>query len=312
MLNFETYKALDSKCVKLAKQTHNTIDAAIRRKIVNSIIYRAYGALETVDSPFWNRTIALTVAADQEHLKDTVTNGGTITAIDSTTKTITRSAGTFPAGALVDIVVVTKATSLVAGQWKARITVAGAAATYVKIGSGTEVTFNSATQACFVNVMKTLSASSASIADQYVKNVVSVFDDQGTSGNRRVFDHVDDPRVFSNLHDEPFRVSSICWRQEGDTIFLFVGEDATAPGVVQAEVVSKPTIFTEATAANAIDLPPELNEQITDEVVAAYLMQAGNAVPDDLQKRLAEYQTRYQSKAASKQEAAEVEQHKSE
>ena len=311
MINFETYKGMDSKCVKLAKLTHNAIDPAIRRNIFNALVYRLYDAQDSLDSPFWNRTITLTVADDLEELADTVTNGGIITAINSTAKTISRSTGTFPAGAIVDVVIANKTTGAKVAQLKGRISVAGATGTYVKIGTGTEATFASATHVCFVNVMKRLSATSATISDQYVKKVLKVFDDQGTGNKERVFDWITDPREFGNLWDSAFRASDVCVYQEGETIQFFVGSGATALGVVQAEIVAKPTLYTEATAANKIDLPPELNQQLTDELVAEYLRQAGQPIPDDVNKRLAEYQTRYGAKESEKQKEKENERHRS-
>lgn len=304
--NYMTFKELDAKCRHLSKISDKEIAPGVRQKIINDLIYKLYGLLDGVNHPFWNRTITLTVAADAEQLKDTVTNSGTITAIDSTAKTITRSSGTFAAGAILDIVVVTKSTSLVAGQWKARVSVAGATGTYVKIGSGTEITFNSATQVCFVNVMKKLSASSASLDNDYVKQVVKVFDDQGTGNKERVFTQYKDAERFGNAWDDPFMVSEMAWYQRGGDIDIFVGSSATAAGVVQAEVVTKPALYTDATASNDLDFPPEENSMVTDEITAEFLRTANKDVPSELTQRLGLYAKRYEASAGDRQKAMEI------
>jgi hypothetical protein len=306
MKNYLTYSEIDSKCRKLAGVSENDIITPVRQAIINDLIYKIYGLLDGVNHPWWNRIISLTVGADQEELKDTVTNGGTITAIDSTAKTIARSSGTFPAGAILDIVVVTKSNDLIAGQWKARVTVAGATATYEKIGTGTEVTYASATHVCFVNVMKKLSATSADLSTQYVKDLIKVFDDQETGTKERVFDRIKDPRIFGNTHKDPFHTKRIAWYHGGDTIYFDIGATATAIGIAQAEIVACPTLYTDATENNTLDIPPAENQMLTDEVVSEFLKQSGNPVPSDLAARLTLYQKRYESSVADRLKALEI------
>lgn len=308
MRNYLSFRQLDFKCLELAGLTDNDIDPATRQFIVNDLQYKIYGLLDGVNHPAWNTVVTLTVAADQEHLKDATTNGGTITAINSTTKSIARSAGVFPAGAILDIVVVKIADNLVAGQWKARVSVAGATATYVKVGTGTEVTFDNSLHVCFVNVMNKLSATAASLEDSFVKDVVKVFDDQATGSKERVFELKTDARAFGDMHRNPLKAGVIGAYRRGDSVEFFVGAGATALGVVQAEVITKPGLYSDATADNAMNIPPEENQMLTDMVVAEYLKKVGKPTPADLQGRLALIQQRFAAAEADRIKALEVKQ----
>lgn len=296
----------DSKCRKLAGISENDIEPRIRQTIINDIQMKIYGLLDGINNPFWNTTITLTVGADQEHLRDAVTNGGTITNIDASAKTITRSSGTFVVGSILDIVIVTRSSDLIAGQWKARVIAAGATATYEKIGIGTEVTFNSTVHVAFVNVMRRLSATSASISTQYVREIVKVFDDQDTGNTERVFFKKTDPREFGRLHKDFAYQKLVAWYQAGDDILLRVGANASVLGIVQAEAIIKPTLYTDDTENNEFTIPPEHNQILTDEVVAEYIKNQGNPVPQDIAGRLALYQAQYQAAAANRAKALEA------
>ena len=305
MKNYLSYGKLDSKCIHIAGLDEQDLNPDVRQSIVNDIIMDAYGLLDGVNHPFWNRTISVTVAGDNERLKDNVTNGGTITAVNSTTKNVTRNAGVFVAGSLLDIVIVAKATSLGVGQWKARVTIGGATATYENIDAGTEATFVSADHVCFINVMRKLSASSGDISSQYVKKVVKVYDDQDTGSKQRVFYEKKDARKFGNLHNDPSEAKYISWYHNGNTIDFFVGASATALGIVQAEVIAKPALYTDATKDNEVDFDPEMNKMLTDQIVAEYMKKAGKGLPQDLESRLATYPKR--AEAAQGDQVKELE-----
>ncbi len=85
-----------------------------------------------------------------------------ITVINSSTKVITRGTGTFSAGSLVTITLVTIATGDIAYQWTARLITSGASATYTVV-EGTDSTFASATQNCSVVVVGTRSVNPSTL-----------------------------------------------------------------------------------------------------------------------------------------------------
>jgi len=307
--NFSTYSEIDSKCRKLAGVSENDIITPVRQAIINDLIYKIYGLLDGANHPWWNRFISLTVPGDLERLADTTVNGGILTALSASAHTVTRSTGTFAVGTILDIILVLRSTGAGVAQYKARVTVGGTGVgTYEVIGSvtGTETTYASATHCLYVNCMKKLSATSADLSTQYVKDIVKVFDDQETGSKERVFDRIKDPRIFGNVHKDPFHTKRVAWHHSGDTIYFDVGATATAMGITQAEVVACPTLYTDATENNRLDIPPAENQMLTDEVVAEYLKQSEKAIPNDLGARLALYQKRYESSVADRLKALEI------
>ncbi len=305
MLNPFTFRQFDAYCLHLAKLAPNELNPNVRMSVINVMTHKIFGLLDGVNDPFWHESLVLIVAADQLELKDTVTNGGTLTALDSTAKTVTDSTNAFVAGSLIDVVMVTKATSLIKAQFKARIKNGGLVGTYVKI-AGTEATFASGTDVLFINVMKTLSATTADLSSDYVAKIIEIFDDQGTGGNKRLFDLYSDPRSFAEAWDDPNMDNRIAALHYGDTVELLVGASATAPGVVQALIKGKPPIFTEATKNNTLGTPSQENAMLTDEVVAEFCRQANKPISDVVQKNLALYQKRYDDAAAARSKSIET------
>lgn len=308
MLNYTTYSEFDSECRKIAGINDKQLSTAVRQKIINDAIYKVYGLLDGANHPWWNRVITLTVADDLEHLTDeNGKTGGVVTALNATAHTVTRSSGTWAAGTLLSILLITKATGVLVGFYQARVTVAGATATYATIGTiiGAETTYSAATHSLFVGCMKKLSATSADLSTQYIKEIVKVFDDQGTGSKERVFRLVKDPTYFGGIWDDPLEVSEVFAYHRGNTIEFSVGSSATAMGVVQAEVVGKPAIYTDATKSNALDCPPDENSTLKDEVVAEFIKASGGTVPEPLQNRLALIEKRVESAMLNRVKAEE-------
>lgn len=308
MNNFTTFAQFDSECRKIAGINDKAISTAVRQKIINDAIYKVYGLLDGSNSPWWNRVISLTAADDVEHLADTTVNGGILTALDASLHSVTRSTGTFAAGALLDITLVLRSTGARVAQYKARVTVAGAAATYEVIGTpgGTETTYVGATHCLYVTVQKKLSATSADLSDYYVKEIVKVFDDQGTGSKERVFKLVKDATAFGGIWDDPLEVSEVFAYHRGDSIEFSVGTSASALGTVQAEIIVKPAIYTDATKNNALDCPPDENSTLKDEVVAEFIKTVGGTVPEPLQNRLALIEKRNEAAMADRIKAMEL------
>jgi hypothetical protein len=313
MQNYQTYAEFDSLCQNIAGMSPNEIQPMVRQRIINDFIFQVYGLMDGTNHPFWNRTISLTVASDLEFLCDTVTGSGILTALNATAHSITRSTGTFAAGTLLGISLVTKATGIKVAQYLARVTVAGATATYEIIGSvtGSETTFNSSNHVLFVNCLKKLSATSASLGSNYIKEIVKVFDDQGTdilgaTGKERVFNTDHDAKRFGNRSQDYLSASDVFVYHAGDTIYFFVGSSATALGVVQAEVIIKPTIYTDATKTNLLDCPPEENGALRDSVVAEFMKAINKPVPADVAKGAAALQAKVQAAQADRIKAMEM------
>jgi hypothetical protein len=256
--------------------------------------------------------LTLTVSNDLERLTDV--NGGLggaeeiVTALNATTHQITRSTGAWAAGTLLDILLITKATGVLVAMYKATVTVAGETATYAAVGTilGAETTYAGATHSLFISGMKKLSATSASLGTNYVKEIVKVFDNAGTGGAERVFDTIKDSKLFGNAWDDPLEVSQVKVYHSGDTIYFSKGSSATALGTVQAEVVVKPGLYTEGTKNNAMDCPPEENGALRDSVVAEYIKATGGQVPSSFAQGAAVLQARIAAAQADRIKAMEI------
>lgn len=290
MKNNLTFGQLDYLCMKAAGNLNESdIFKGVRQGYINSRLMKVYALLIGLNDPFYNRTTSLTVAADQERLADFTTNGGIITAINSTTKTIVRSSGVFVAGSIVAVTIYELAgTGIVVAQWIARITTGGATGTYTVL-SGADATYLLADHGATVTVIKSLSVSTADLSGTYFRSIVRITDPNYTTtpgAKVRLFDRIEDPQVFYNLDKDPFAKDRIAWYLRGDTVDFFVGSTANAMGTPTAEYQGKPGVFTDSTVDDVIDLPPEYNQVLIDEVTTAYVIDRGKKVPDDVAARL--------------------------
>jgi len=290
MKNFLTYGKLDYTGMKAAGNlTENDINKNVRQSYINNRMMKIYALLDGLNDPFYNRVTTITTSADMEQLEDSA-HSGIITAINATTKVISRNTGAFSAGDILFIAyaIYTGGSSIAIDQaWIARVTTGGANAVYTVL-HGSDVTL-SATYAASVQVLKSLSVSSSDLSGVYFKNIVRISDNKYTStpgAKIRVFDAVTDPNVFYNLDKDPFQADRVAWYLRGDTVDLFVGVSAISLGTVTAEYRGKPGVFTDATVDDVIDLPPEYNQVLIDEVVTAYVIDRGKAVPEDVATRL--------------------------
>jgi hypothetical protein len=305
MKNYLTFLALESLCRREAGISEDQVDPAARRFIVNNKMMKIYQMLDGLNDPFYDRSTALTVAADQELLKDTAVNSGIVNAIDSSAKTITRNTGTFVAGSIVSITLWTASTGVIVGEWLARITVGGATATYVKIGSGTEFTLTGSQGASLI-VVKTLSTTTIDMSSFYVKDVLKVYDDAAAASAERTFRRIADPVIFGEAHRDPLYDSEVLYHQRGDDLMIFKGTSATALGNVSMQYRTKPTVYTSANETSEALIPPENNQMLIDEVVASFMQQGGKALPDSLNARLAQYSKVYEAAAAEKAKSLEA------
>lgn len=292
MLNFLTFAQLDYQALRVAGLNDSDIWIGIRQNYVNGKLMKIYGALDGVNDPWYDKSTQLTASVDQELLKDVLTNSGTISAIDATASTITRSSGSFVAGSMIYVVLLDNAVAgVIHAQWSAKIVTGGATATFSVI-TGTAMSLGGYGAA--VLVVKSPSTLSASISALYVKSIQSIYDDNYTTTPgelNRKFDEIKDPARFFDFPFDMGAQKRVGWMQQGDTIKFTVGPSAIALGNVYANYRGKPALFTTATSANIIDIPPELNQVLIDESSAAYLTHVGKPLPNDLQSRLATYET---------------------
>jgi hypothetical protein len=298
MKNYLLFGALDTKCLQAAGLNESAINPLVRQAIINDKMFKIYRMLDGLNDPFYNRSGVLTVATDQEYLKGSDL-GGVVTAVDATLHTIARSSGLFTAGSVLSLTAYDKATDALS-QFIAVVVTGGATATYAVI-SGTE--FNWPPMApveLFVAVLKTLSVLSIDLSTYYIKDVTKVWDNGGVAGDVRVFDPIVDPVIFQYLPGDFWHKTRVAWHFRGDVLQLDVGVNATALGVVQVEYRGKPALFTDTTIGNEIDIPPEDNQILSDEVTAEFLSQKKLALPPELAAKIGRYKEMYDAAEADK------------
>jgi hypothetical protein len=301
MKNDLTFNKLRSMALQQTETTENDVPPGIMQSYINMCLQKIYQILDGLNDPFYNMASTLTIGDDIEFLKDSA-QAGTVTALavnqDGDIE-ITRSAGTFAAGAILDISLVNKDTGEMVRHCIGRVATGGATGT-VGIISGTMIDYAAATYRLTVGVIKTFSDDAADISTVYVKDIVKIFDDAGANSVERVFDQITDARVFGMLHKDPFKAARVAWYQRGDVIQFFVGASATALGVVQMEYRGKPNFYSDATENNEILLPPAYNVMLFDEVALMILRHVKKAPPADMLQRAEQYRAIYEASAGDK------------
>lgn len=309
MKNYLTFAQLDSLCRKSAGNlSDNDIYPVTRQVYINTKLMKIYGMLDGLSDPWYNKNMQLTVAADQEFLKDTATSSGIITALDASAKTITRSSGVFVAGSVVYISMSAFATGIVTHQAIVTILVGGATATY-GIVAGSLTTLVGATHSVSSIVIKSMSATTADLSGYYVKDITTIYDNMYTAvpgAGTRVFDKVLDSKVFYNRELDFNALKRVAWYHQGDSILFKVGSSANALGSVYCDYRGKPALYDDATAGNIIDIPPENNQMLIDEVVASFLIEIGKPMPVEIQGKMETYQKMYEASAANQAKAMEI------
>jgi len=305
MKNFSTWRQTDFAQMGMAGITENDVPRLTRQRICNSIVMKLFAVMDGENDPFYNFTAPLTVAADQEQLKDASTNGGVITAISAITNTVTRNAGVFVAGSIIEVMIWTKATSLIAFQWTARITVGGSTGTWVAI-SGTPGTFAGADHGVAVHVKKTLSVTTVDLSTLYLRKIVKVWDNGLTGAKDRVFYLTPDSRKFTEDYRNPDLEGEIRAYHRGDTLELAVGGSAAALATAQMEYEGKPNVYTDATENVEILIPPEWNYFLQDEMEFQYRKYGKKSVPDGLAERMAAYEKMFTAKLKDKARSEEA------
>lgn len=250
---------------------------------------KVFGLLDGLDDPFFNKQVTVVSVPDTEILKDTTNNGGTITAIDATAKTITRSTSEFLEGTILYIT--TFSGGSIIKQWVARVTETAATATYV-ILSGSDGTLG--TQSCSVILYAPYGENHVDIGDLYVHRITKLWD-VDPDGRDRTLDQVFDGKMFTELGNDPFMDDRVAFYHNGDRLNFFVGESAdviNAPLILEYRKKPTPYVYG-GTDSNEVGLPPEHNQMLIDEIVSQYMTLSGRPINPELQGRLQEYSAKF-------------------
>ncbi len=148
-----------------------------------------------------------------------------------------------------------------------------------------------------------LTNNQADVSGLLLQGITVIFDD--AVGARRLFYPQQDAAAFSDLGNDPYAMNVIKYYWMGRTIFFFVGSTAVPVGNVTLQYKSKPNQYTDATADDVINIPPEQNQLVMDEVVIQYLIHT-KQMPVDVQERVSNLQGLYEAASASKAKKLEM------
>ena len=275
MKNNLTYTVLDQLCLVQAGVDPDVIDQAVRREIINAVVFRLWEKRK--DNPFYRFTSTLAVAADAEALctvgwtipASPIILAGSAVITDFTATTITRSTGTFPVGSILGLTLIRRAgANYGMGTAVARVTLGGATATF-ELLIGFMDAYNAANDALMVAVLKSQSVLSSDFSPYYFDRIIRIHDSvsRPTQGD---FDAVGSGEEFSNLKYLKTKASRVAYRHRGTTIDFFVGSSALPLGVIMVEYAGKPGTYTLATADTEILLQPEDNAELIAEVTKTF------------------------------------------
>jgi hypothetical protein len=245
--------------------------------------------------PSYHVSTSLTVGSNMEMLTDS-----TITAVNSTAKTITRSSGVFVVGSLIHVTLITVSTGAIAYQWAARITVGGATATYAVI-TGTDSTYSASPQnvAVFVERSNVTNPLIADISDIVYDRITSI-EDSLVGQCIEV-----SPEVFSSLGRSDFVHQSysddIVWAQFGNSIRFRNGAKVTG-GTKTMWYQRQPNYPTLYDDTEYVDLADKWIPLLVKRIYTYILLQTEPDIPKNLAQ---EMQMDYQLISGFKQ--AEVE-----
>ena len=294
MQNYLTYRALDTALLHKGDLNENDVVPALRVTMINNKVMKLYRLLDGLNDPWFHKTTTLTAASDVEILTD-----AQITSYTNATKTLVRAAGTWINGNLIIVSIFTAGGAHTA-DFVARIVSGGGTATAVISiisGAGADLGANKIT---FTTPMGA-STLSLSLTGLYVKDILKIYDNGYTGAKNRLFTPIQDAAIFNVLHRDPFFDNRIAYFWRGDTIDLYVGSAAAALATTQFEYRGKPVVCTDFDTDVFIDIPPEDNQILMDEVLSEYLQAGNKEQPPDLTARLAEYQKRYDAAMADVQ-----------
>lgn len=305
--NFLTFAQLDSQCRKQAGDlSTNDINKAVRQNMVNLKIMKIYGVLDSLNDPFYNRSVALSINNGSDTSQEYFTDEDF--GIDSASKTMSRLDGSFVNGTYA-FVTITGSDGYIYRTWTALISNASGNSCSYSVVSGSDGDVQPGGIASITIFNLGLPGKSADVSSLYFKNFNAIYDYGFTStpGQQiRVFDEITDQRVFFSRSLDYNNTKRPAWYQQGNTILFYVDSEANALGTVYGDYRGKPNLYTDASASDSIDIPPEFNQVLIDEVVSSYCVESGRQIPAETSERLASYEKKlYSAREAEKQTKAE-------
>ena len=304
MKNYLSFLALDSRAIEAAQIDSGSINPQVRQAIINDKMMKLYRVLDGLNDPFYNRTTLLTVAADQSYSNGLPTAPGSIT-INTAAKTVTDrfdsgilgSGAGFYGGEILFVSQYDPSTATWT-QGVLQCTSTGLTSPY-NLLSGSVLNMPDAAIHYSIIKVKTLSLLTVDLSSLYYKSIRKIWD-TGINGLSRIFDEYTDPVAFQRLSTNYFERKRTAYYLAGDTLYLFVGETGSPINQLQMEYRGKPILFTDSTIANMVEIPPEDNQTIIDEVTAEYMTATGKAITPSLAASLGNYQNLYSAKAVDK------------
>jgi hypothetical protein len=296
--NFLTFGQVESGVLREGKINDSQIGREIRKVYINQALMKVYDLLDALDDPFYNQPVILTIAADQDLRKSANYNGGVIEKITASTKII-QSLTAFVSGQFVSVAT-WDGSGVLQSFWTGRIVTGGLQAVFeVLSGSAVDFDYSVTGSNAAVAVVRSLSALSANLSALYFKRVNFISD---TVGNE--FKMVQDPQVFERSAADFFNQSKVLWYHQADVIKFAVGPRSASLGTVTAEIRMKPALYTDATVGSEIEIPPERNMMLQDEVTNLFYRHVGVPVPQDVAGRSAAYAAAFEALQASKDNEA--------
>jgi len=319
--NYLTFRQLDSALVHKAGLNENDIVPNLRIAYINNKLMKIYRLLDGLNDPWYHKqSLAVTAGSDIVEVKVNRAGQSSSTVLCTATGMIITATQPWKLGEIFVLcrsewdhdasptpqntskAFVGRVTAIdnTAPYYTCTFEVIGGttpgAADYLwdTVGSGYYTAFD---------LIKIQSPSTLiiSLASLYVKDILRIWDNAYTGGKNRIFTEIKDPQIFSNLHRDPFFDKQVAWFQRGESVELYVGTTATALGTINIEYRGKPTPCTDFDTDVYIDIPPEENQVLMDEVYAEYLTHMKIEIPSEVQARQAEFSKRYESAMADVQ-----------
>lgn len=295
MKNFLTFRQLDSALIHKAGLNENDIPPTLRQLYINDKLMKIYRLLDGLNDPWYHKQLlALSVGTDVEFLVDY-----NISSYSAGTHSIIRTSGVWKVGQVLSVVLYDTLGGVIASWVGIVSTVTAGILATLNIVAGTDQ--NKSTHQMVVTVLLSPTNNLIDLSNTYLKNIVRIYDNAYVGGKTRIFSPISDPAIFSVLHRDPFFDNRVAFFHRGDSVELYVGPTATALGTVNMEYRGKPTPCSDFDTDVLIDIPPEDNQVIMDEVLAEYLTHVGKPIPEDVANRQVEFQKRYDAAMADVQ-----------
>lgn len=306
--NYSTFRELDYQALATLKKSDADIDSETRRYYINDALMKVFKLIDGLADPFYDKSTALNFSEADigsysgDDVDDIYVSGDDIR--------ITSDSFSLYAGDLIACVQV-KATAELSAEPEvlnsciARVITSGCglgADATAEIITGDWTDYEGTDETVFIlHILKalTIEGLTASIAHLYLSEIKAIHDDV-TRGNMMVFDRYEDLSKFREMSRIPQKKNRIGYIHIGNNVMFSVGEDADPIGNVTMYYRGKPAIYNDTTEDSMIDIPPEYNQMLFDEVIAKFAQHSGDAPPPDVASRMAGYNKLYEASEQTK------------